>query len=115
MNKQIKDGLDKEGRVALKRFLGIRLSAIYEREKSRSQSSAGMKELTLSDVAEKCLCSQRTVERMVSCVGPLPRIYNLYMFYDALNVSQDEQADIQNEITSFVRMYIEERYITSIF
>ncbi len=107
MSKEIKDGFDKQGRVDLKQVLGSRLSGIYERERAKSKNIQGGKELTLAEVAERCLCSQRTVERMVSCVGPLPNIYNLCMFYEALNVSPEEQMDIQQDITRFVRTYVE--------
>ena len=107
MSKEIKDGFDKQGRVELKQVLGSRLSGIYERERIKSKNIQGGKELTLAEVAERCLCSQRTVERMVSCIGPLPSVYNLCMFYEALDVSPDEQIDIQKEIIRFVKTYVE--------
>ena len=105
LEKNIKERVDREGRQAVKELLGDRLWSIYEDEVMESHKSG--EKLTYGVVAEKCFCDQRTIERMVHPWDPqLPTIYNLWLFYEALDVSSEEQLSIQKEITGFIRTYI---------
>lgn len=102
--------VDKECRNEVKRMLGERLWAIYEREQIARQHAGkdNKKRLTYSVVAEECFCEPRTIERMVHAWdSQLPTIYNLWLFYESLNVSAEEQWAIQKEITDFIRSYME--------
>lgn len=101
--------VDKKCRNEVKRILGERLWSIYEREKIKRQHAEGdnLKKLTYGVVAEECFCEARTIERMVHGWDPqLPTIFNLWLFYEALDVSVEEQLEIQNEITNFICEYM---------
>lgn len=100
--------VDKECRIAVKKMLGERLWKIYER-KQQDAEGGDKKRLTYSSVAEKCFCEARTIERMVHAWDPqLPLIFNVWLFYEALDVSEEEQLSIQKEITGFICSYMKE-------
>lgn len=105
LKKDIKERVDREGRKAIKELLGFRLWEIYEREMIDRRKSG--EKLTYGVVAEKCFCEPRTIERMVHpWDSQLPTLYNLWLFYEALDVSSEEQLSIQKDITGFIRTYI---------
>ena len=105
--------IDPEGKAQIKVILVRHLRPIYDREREKydqsKQFAAGPKVSFAARLGEECCCDIRTIERMMSCDNKrLPTVYNLWMLYEALGVSIEEQQAIQNEVTNFVTAYIKD-------